>query len=290
MRYEGMVYRPPSEAYSLIVQITIGCSHNRCTFCSMYRDKKFRVRDVKEVIEDLRYARMQYSRVDRIFLADGDALCLSNDKLLYILKAINELFPECSRVGIYGSAKDALRKTPEELRELKANNVGIIYIGAESGSDQVLKAIEKGSDARELIEGVRKIEDSGIMASVTFISGMAGLEGYEEHAIKTGEMISKMEPSYASLLTLMVEPQAPLYKDIQEGRFQVLKGADVIKETLLLVENINVTKKCIFRSNHASNYLSLKGNLPEDKEKMIEQLKAAIEDTSVLKFEGLRRL
>ncbi len=174
MRYEGDIYRPPSEAYSLLIQVTIGCSHNKCTFCSMFKDKRFRVREISEVLEDLETARKTYRRVEKIFLCDGDALCLSNDKLLVILNRIRELFPECKRVSVYGSAKDVLRKTEEELKTLRENGIGMIYLGAESGSQKVLDAICKGVTREQMIEAVHKIEDAGIKSSVTFISGLAG--------------------------------------------------------------------------------------------------------------------
>ncbi len=290
MRYEGSVYRPPSEAYSLIIQVTLGCAHNDCTFCSMFKDKKFRVRDVSEVMEDLEMARKTYRHVEKIFLADGDALVLTNEKLMIILKKIEELFPECKRVGIYGSPQDVLRKKPEELEQLRDNGVGIIYIGAESGSDRVLKAIKKGATRAEIIEAIKKIEAAGIDSSVTFISGLSGAEGWEEHAIDSGTMISESQPAYVGLLTLMVEPDAPLYKDIQDGTFQFLSPIGVIKETILMLENMNVERSCVFRSNHASNYIALKGTLPQDKDKMIDSLKSVLNREDLLKNDSLRML
>lgn len=290
MRYEGSVYRPPSEAYSLIIQVTIGCAHNKCTFCSMFKDKQFRIRKPEEVLEDLEMARRYYSHVEKIFLADGDALVLSNKALLTILNRIKELFPECKRVGVYGSPQDVLRKKPEELKELKEHGVGIIYIGAESGSDRVLAEIQKGATRRELIDAVRKIEDSGIAASVTFISGLAGQNNWKEHAIESGTMISEMEPSYVSLLTLMLDPMAPIYRDVMDGTFECLTKEQVMDEAELLLENIEVTKPCVFRSNHASNYLSLKGDLPKDKEKMLDQICLAKKNTEMLKDERFRML
>lgn len=290
MRYEGSVYRPPSEAYSLIIQVTIGCAHNDCTFCSMFKDKKFRVRDVDEVIEDLNIARKTYRNVNRIFLADGDALVLTNKKLLVILDKINELFPECERIGIYGSPQDVLNKTPEELIELKEHGVGIIYIGAESGSDTVLKKIKKGATRAEIIEAIKKIEDSGVKSSVTFISGLGGVENWEEHAVDSGTMISESEPSYVGLLTLLVEPTAPMHKEIKSGELKLLSPMDVVKETKLMLENINVSKPCVFRSNHASNYVTLKGTLPQDKASMLEQLEAVMGREDLLKNDNLRML
>ena len=290
MRYEGSVYRPPSEAYSLIIQVTIGCAHNKCTFCTMFKDKRFRVRKVNEVLEDLESARKHYRRVERIFLADGDALVLQNKDLLVILEHIEKLFPECERVGIYGSPQDVLRKSKEELEELRDHGIGIIYIGAESGSDKVLADIVKGATRAEIIEAVKRIEASGIQSSVTFISGLAGKDGWEDHATQSGTMISEMEPSYVGLLTLITEPGCELYQDIKEGRFQLLSPMEVLAETALLLENINVTKTCVFRSNHASNYVSLKGDLPRDKERMLNQLRDAMNNAEMLKDDRFRML
>lgn len=290
MRYEGDIYRPPSEAYSLLVQVTVGCTHNKCTFCSMFKNKRFHLRNMDEVMEDLEEARKLYRYVERIFLCDGDALCLSNRKLLVILQKIQELFPECRRVNVYGNATDVLHKTPEELRELYENGVRMIYIGAESGSEKVLKDVCKGVTGEQLIEAVHKIEDSGIQASVTFISGLVGKDGWREHAIESGRMISRMNASYVALLTLMVEPAAPLYEKIQSGEFRLLSPEEVIAETYLMIENMNPEKPCVFRSNHASNYLSLKGTLPEDKEAMLAKLRRAMKDSGMLKDERFRML
>lgn len=290
MRYEGDIFRPPSEAYSLLIQITIGCSHNKCTFCSMFKDKTFRVRDVEEVIEDLEMARAAYSRVEKIFLCDGDALCLSNSKLLIILKRIKELFPECKRVSVYGSAKDILRKTNEELKALKNAGIGLIYLGAESGSDKVLLEINKGATVKEQIEAVQKAEAAGIPTSVTFISGIAGKAGWRNHAIETGRMITKMNASYVSLLTLMLDERAPIVERIQKGELELLSPEEVLEETYLMLEHAHPTKSCVFRSNHASNYISLKGNLPEDRERMMLQLQRGMDNTSMLKDERFRML
>ena len=290
MRYEGSVYRPPSEAYSLIVQVTIGCAHNDCTFCSMFKDKKFRVRDMKEVFQDFDMARKYYRRVERIFLADGDALVLATDKLVLILDYIKKLFPECERVTIYGSPQDVLRKTPEELIELRDKGISMIYIGAESGSDKVLKDVCKGATREEIITAVKKIEAAGIQASVTFISGLGGKDNWREHAIDTGTMISEMEPSYVGVLTLLVERTAPLHADIRSGKFELLSAEEVVVETSLMMENINVNKTCVFRSNHASNYVALRGDLPKDKEKMLAQLAHVMKNSRNLKDERFRAL
>lgn len=290
MRYEGDIYRPPSEAYSLLLQVTVGCTHNKCTFCSMYKDKKFHLCRMDEVIEDLEDARKSYKYVERIFLCDGDALCLSNEKLMIILKKIQELFPECKRVNVYGRANDVLHKTPDELKELYENGVKMIYLGAESGSDEVLKKIQKGETAEDLIKAVHAIEESGIKASVTFISGIAGKAGWREHAVKTGEMISKMNASYVALLTLMLDPRASIMREVESGELELLTPEEIVAETYLMMEHMNPTKPVVFRSNHASNYLSLRGNLPEDKQHMMGLLKKAMEDIGMLKDERFRML
>ena len=311
MRYEGDIYRPPSEAYSYLLQVTIGCSHNKCTFCSMFKAKQFRVRKIEEVMEDLEAARRYYSRVGRIFLCDGDALCLKTDKLIPILDRIKELFPECERVGIYARSSDVLRKTDDELRELVAHGLGIVYIGAESGSDAVLKKINKGVTREEIKESVRRCEEAGLPTSVTFISGMGGKAMWKEHAVETGTLIAEMGASYVGLLTLMVSPDAPIYNEIQSGEFEILSGEEVVAETHLLLECTDLEKAkstygeylvsnldgavefprpCVFRSNHASNYVSLRGDLPKDREYMLGLLEKAMDNIGLLKDERFRML
>lgn len=290
MRYEGKVYRPPSEANSLILQVTIGCAHNQCTFCGMYKGEQFRIRPLDEVLEDLNWARAHYKYIEKVFLADGDALVLKNETIVKLMDTIDELFPECKKISIYGSPQDVLRKAPEEMRELKEKGLDMIYIGGESGSNKVLKDIKKGVNVDQLVEAVRKIEDAGIEASVTFISGIGGRDHWEEHAVETGKAISRMSPSYVGLLTLMVEPGTELYDDIRSGIFTPLTPEEVMDETYLLLENTNVEKKCVFRSNHASNYLSLKGDLPTDKDAMLRQIDRARQNKGMLKDERFRLL
>ena len=290
MRYIGDIYRPPSEAYSLLVQVTIGCSHNKCTFCNMYKAKQFKVRKPEEVLEDLAWARSHYNRVERIFLCDGDALCLANHKLLVILDYIKEHFPECERVTTYGRATDVIRKTDEELRELKEHGLEMVYIGAESGSQKILDKVNKGETREELFEGVQRLEKAGIKTSVTFISGLAGPDDWEEHAIETGKMIAEMNASYVSLLTLMLQPPAPLLDDYRDGKFKLLTAEEVLAETCLMLQYARPSKPCVFRSNHASNYVSLRGNLPMDNESMIASLKRCMENRGLLKDERFRML
>ena len=278
MKYEGSVYRPPSEAYSLIVQATIGCAHDKCTFCSMYKDKQFRLRPVSDVVDDLREARRTYRKIERIFLADGDALVTGTENLLALLKEISVLFPECERVTVYGSPGDVLRKPPEELELLRENGLKIVYIGAESGDDEVLRRVKKGADADEIITAIRKLEEAGIQASVTFISGLGGLELSEKHAVGSARIITESRPSYAALLTLLLEPGAPMYEDVKSGKFSFMTPEQIAVETLLLLSLARPETECVFRSNHASNYVPLKGTLPYDNDRLMKTLEAALKN------------
>lgn len=288
MKYEGNVFRPPSEANSLIIQVTIGCSHNTCTFCPMYADKKFRFRSFDEVFRDLKEARLEGTQAKRIFFADGDALCLSTDKLLQLLDAAKAIFPECERIGIYGRADNILRKTEEELRLLKSAGLGVIYLGAESGSATVLKRVHKSETPEDMIEAVHRAEEAGIPVSVTFISGLGGRELTEEHARETGKMISAMGASYIGLMTLMLAPSTPMFDDAQSGIFEPLSSPEVLKELELILENAFCEKECVVRSNHASNRLVLKGCLPQDKEHLLAQVRSAMRDEKLLRPDGYR--
>lgn len=276
MRYEGTIYRPPSEGRSLIIQATVGCTHNKCTFCPMYKDKKFHIRKFEDILDDLKEARCDYPYVERIFFADGDALCLATDKLLEILKAASALFPECRRIAVYSRASHILRKSDEELISLRNAGLGIVYIGAESGSEEVLLRVNKGETPQEILDGIQKAERLGIKASVTFISGLGGKELMYEHAEKTGKMIGQMGASYVGLLTLLPAPGTKMFQDTVDGRFIPLNKLEVEQELKLILENANCEKPCVFRSNHASNHLVLSGTLPQDRAVMIEQVNATI--------------
>lgn len=289
LRYEGAVYRPPSEARSLIIQATLGCSHNKCTFCSMYKDKPFRARAFEDVENDLRYARSMYSHVRRIFLADGDALILSFEKLSRILLCIKELFPECERVGIYGTSKSINIKTLEELVELKKLGLGIIYLGLESGNEEILRRIKKGETAEDIVKAGKKVKESEILLSVTAISGLGSQELKDEHAIDTAKSLSAMKPDFIGFLALMVEREAELYKDVLNGNFKLLTPIEIVEEMILFLKNID-SEGSVFRSNHASNYFSLYGDLNKDVPSMLAELEEVLKDDALLKAECFRRL
>lgn len=289
MRYEGALYRPPSEAYSLIVQVTIGCSHNKCTFCSMYKDDDFRIRSLEEIIADFKSERKRYHHVKRVFLADGDALIIKMDKLVKILEAIKEIFPECERVGVYGSPRSVLLKSKEELLKLKSLGLGIVYIGLESGSDKVLTNIKKGVNAKDMVEAGQRVVDSGIELSITLISGIGGKADSKIHAIESAQVLNQINPNYVGLLTLLLEGGTELNADVQDGKFELLTANEVLLETKMLIEKLEL-ENCVFRSNHASNYLALKGTLSEDKALLLHKIEEALKDGGLDKKDRYRRL
>jgi radical SAM superfamily enzyme YgiQ (UPF0313 family) len=291
MRYYGTVVRPPSEAGSYILQVTYGCSHNDCIFCCTYLDKPFQVRPADEVMEDIAMAGRYMPDTRRVFLADGNALVLSNRRLLPILDALGETFPRLERIGIYGHAKDILHKSEEELKQLLERKLSIIYLGMESGNDEVLRRAKKGATAQENIDAVRRAQAAGIAVSVIAILGLGGVQMWREHAVDTGRGVSAMDPAYFSLLTLMVVPGTELHRLVASGEFLVPEPMEMLQEMRVIIQNIEGVSHCVFRTNHASNYLPLAGTLPEDKERLLLTIDRALaEGESVLRPEFLRAL
>lgn len=275
MKYEGVVYRPPSEANSLIVQVTIGCAHNTCTFCNMYKSKDFRVRRMEEIMADLQEAHDGYGAyVRKVFLADGDALVMKTEDLLTILHAIKRLFPGAERVASYGTAGDILRKTEEELALLKKAGLGIIYVGAESGDNEILSEIHKDVTAEEVIEAGQKLKRCGIHTSVTLISGLGGRTKVGQHALSCAKLISAMNPEYASFLTLRLYEGTPMYDDVVEGRFEKITADEIVDEMKVFLDNVD-SPGTVFRTNHASNYVVLAGTLNRDIPAMLKTLSDA---------------
>ena len=289
MRYYGSVYRPPSEAYRLIVQVTYGCSHNTCAFCGMYKEKRFALRPLAEVLEDFHLARQYYRNVGRIFLADGDALIRKVSDLVTILDTIRELFPECERVSSYASPTSLQIRTDEELQLLRDKGLTLLYMGLESGCDDVLKLMRKGHTSAEIVECGQKVKRNGIGLSVTAITGLGGPELMEAHAVDTARALNAMNPEYIGILTLVVEDGTPLQDWVREGKFHLLTPAQVLQETKLMVESFD-SPGSVFRMNHASNYLSLKGTLNEDKEAMLAQIRRAEQHMETLRPEGWRQV
>ena len=289
MRYKGKVYRPPSEAYSLIVQVTYGCSHNRCAFCDMYDDKHFSMRPMAEIREDFELARRVYRRVERVFLADGDALMRRTEDLAEILGLVYGLFPECQRVTCYASPTSLQVKSEDELRLLRARGLKMVYMGLESGCDAVLTRMQKGHDAAAIVAAGQKARRCGLTLSVTAISGLGSVELWQQHAVDTAKAVSEIKPDYLGLLTLMVEPGTPLESWVKDGSFTLLSPPEVLKEPELFLRNVD-SEGTVFRANHASNYLTLKGTLNGDRDALLGQIAAALAGRRDLKPEFLRAL
>ena len=289
MRYYGSVYRPPSEARSLIVQVTYGCSHNTCAFCSMYKEKRFAIRPLEEILEDFHMARQVYRHVEKVFLADGDALVRKAEELYMILDTVRELFPECRQITSYASPGSIRIRTEDELRTLRKKGLSMVYMGLESGCDEVLKRMRKGNTAADIVAMGRKVRACGIALSVTAITGLGGSELLERHAVETAEAFNAMNPEYIGMLTLMVEEGTPLYDWVRTGEFKLLTQPEVLQETRLLVEHLD-TPGSVFRMNHASNYLVLKGTLNEDRDAMLAQIDYAQQHLEALRRESWRRL
>ena len=275
MHYSGAVYRPPSEAHSLIVQCTLGCSHNKCAFCIMYKEKQFSINPLEQVLSDLAEARTYYARIERIFLADGDALILPMDYLLSVLDYIREHFPECERVSAYASTKALMRKSDEELQTLRERGLQMVYVGLETGYEPLLKKYDKGVTAEEIIEHSLRAKAAGMTLSVTAINGMGGKEQSEEHAIATAAALSRIKADYVAMLTLRVYSGTPLHDWIERGELTMLGPQELALENRLILQHID-SDGSVFRSNHASNYLPLKGTLNRDRDALIAQIDAAL--------------
>ena len=254
------------------MQVTIGCAHNKCTFCTMYKDKQFRVRKKEEVLEDFQMAYDTYGdRIRRIFLADGDALIVRTPDLLDILNFIREKFPSTERVTSYGTPGDILRKSEEELKSLARAGLDMVYMGAESGDAVTLERINKGVTREEIIEAGQKLRRCGIRSSITLISGLGGRERKREHAVESAKLISAIKPDYVGFLTLMLDESTEIYRQIQAGEMELLTPEEVVEEMRLFLTNVD-SQGTVFRANHASNYVILKGNLNEDIEEMLQRL------------------
>ena len=276
MRYHGTVIRPPSEADSYILQVTYGCSNNQCTFCGTYLDKPFQARKVDGVLEDIQLSAQLIPGARRVFLADGDALVLSTRRLLQILDELMENFPHLERVGSYATAQNILNKSDSDLATLRDKGLKILYLGLESGSDEVLTKVNKGVSAGEMIQAVHKAKKAGMLVSIIGILGLGGPELSAQHAEETGRVVSQMDPDYFSMLTLMLMPGTRLHQDWSEGKFILLQPEEMLLELRQVIANTEGLTNCVFRTNHASNYLPLRGTLDEDKVRLLETLDIAL--------------
>ncbi|NLW90834.1 MAG: radical SAM protein [Syntrophomonadaceae bacterium] len=292
MRYEGNIFRPPSEARSYILQCTVGCSHNRCTFCAMYKDKKYRVRSLDEIKTDIRMAKQYYGDLEKVFLADGDALAMDTSDLVEIITYLKESFPSLRHIGIYASPDSILQKEISELTALKAAGLTIAYLGVETGDPELLQDIRKGVTYDEMVDAGRRIRRAGILLSVTVLLGLAGRSPKAvDHAVNTAKICNDMNPDYIGALVLMLVPRTELFRRQEKGEFELPGPFEILDEMRILIDHLNV-QGTEFRSNHASNYLPIKGRLPDDKEKMLKLINDMIakEDRRYLRPDYLRAL
>ncbi len=276
MRYEGTIYRPPGERHSYLLQATVGCSHNGCTFCHMYKDKRYHVRPLADILEDIKLASIYYGDIPRVFICDGDAMDIPTEDLLTILNTLYAAFPSLHKVGIYASPGSALNKTPDELRKLREAGITRVYIGVESGSDEVLKAVHKGVNAEEMLEAGIRLRTAGFDLWAMILLGLAGTgEAGEKHALASAEIINKMQPRHLSLLSLVVEEGTVLWRQCQSGEFVCAAPEEILGEVRAMVENLTVDP-LHFTCDHASNYLPLKGTLPDERETFLHALNEAL--------------
>jgi len=282
MRYEGEIYRPFSEANSYLLQCTIGCSHNKCTFCGMYKNKKFRIRSLDEIYEDIAMAAKAYPETEKVFLCDGDAISIDNKELLLIIKKLNQTFPRLRHIASYVGPTNLLQKTEEELLEIKNAGLNKLYIGIESGDEQVLSDINKGVSLSEMREACMKIYKLGFNVSSMMLIGIAGKGNKSrEHAINTAKLVNETHPQYLAAMTYTPVPGTQLFNSIQRGDFTPLSPEETLNEIKILIENIDIDLK--FVGTHVSNFVPLTGKLPEEKKQMIDTINMALNNPGLLR-------
>lgn len=291
MHYEhpNRVIRPPSEAYSILLQATVGCSHNKCTFCGAYKGLRFKIKPEERILADIAYAARHFEDVRRVFICDGDALIIPQRRLLGILKEIERRLPWVTRVGLYANSKGIDLKTDEELAELAAHGLKIAYMGLESGDDLTLEKVKKGADAEKMIRMGKKIRRAGIKLSLTVLLGLAGRERSRIHAEATGRVLSEIDPEYVGALSLMLIPGTPLHEAYASGRFALIEPMEMLMELRTMIAHTHLTRG-LFHANHASNYLPIKARLPKDQEATLRRIDEALAGSIKLKPEWLRAL
>ncbi len=289
MHYEKMIIRPPSEANSILLQVTLGCSHNKCTFCGTFREKRFNIKKDDVIFEDIEFARANCRRQNRLFICDGDALIVPQKRLVPILERIRERLPWVERIGVYANTKSIKMKTEEELEQLRNLGVKIAYMGLESGDDKVLKDIRKGATAEKMISMGRKLKRAGIKVSVTVLLGLGGKDGSINHARETGRVLTAMDPDFVGALSLMLIPGTELHDQYKAGDFKLLGPEEMLTELGGMIAATTLTNG-LFHANHASNYLPIRARLPRDKEKTLELISQALAGNVPLKPEHMRAL
>ena len=289
MEYRGTVIRPPSEAFSLILQVTLGCSHNRCAFCGTYRDKPFAVRPRQEIIRDLESAARSCPDSRKVFLADGDVLVLGVQRLAELFADIRSRLPEVRRISLYGSAANILRLKREELARLKSLGLSRVYMGLESGHGPTLRRMGKGSTPEEMIRAGRRIREAGLFLSVTCLLGLGGQEYSKDHARDTARVLTAMGPSQVAILTLMILENTELALWQARGEFTLPDRNGLLRELRRIIACLGPIR-CQVQANHASNYLALDGRWPRDRERFLARIDTALAGECCLRPESARRL
>jgi len=289
MHYEGNIIRPPSEANSILLQVTVGCSRNKCTFCGTYRGERFRIKSDAVIDADIAFAAQHCRRQRRVFLCDGDALIIPQKRLMRILKNIAANLPWVTRVGAYANAKSLKMKSAAELQALRAEGLGILYMGLETGDDETLARINKGADADTMVAMGRKARENGFKLSVTVLLGIAGRDRSQIHARETGRVLTAIDPDYVGALSLMLIPGTPLQKDYEAGRFSLIEPTEMLAELRTMIAHTDLSSG-LFHANHASNYLPIRARMPKDKDSTLELIDRALAGRIQLKPEYLRAL
>ena len=288
--YDYPLYRPPSEANSLIFQVTLGCSFNKCSFCNMYRTKEYSEESWEEIKSEIDIVSKSFPQTERIFLADGDAINLRTEKLVQILDYIKEKFQNLERISCYAMPKNLLQKSPDELTLLNNKGLDMVYIGIETGNDILLKKITKGATSKSIIDACNRAKKSGFIISCMIILGIGGKKYSIDHIKETARVVSAVSPNFLAALTLIIEDGVydEFMKKFSEP-FETLDDTLILNELEMLLNDINPITPIVFRANHASNVYSIGGNLPEDKEKMLELVRSLKEHPELLKPKVLRR-
>jgi len=289
MHYEGMMIRPPSEANSILLQVTLGCSHNKCTFCGTFREKRFNIKKDDIIFQDIEFAKTHCQRQDRLFICDGDALIVPQKRLVNILERIKERLPWVKRVGLYANTKGIAMKSDEQLKELRDLGVKIVYMGLESGDDIILKEIKKGADSSKMIKMGKRVRQAGIQLSITVLNGLGGRKSSKSHALETGRVLSAIDPEFVGALSLMLVPGTELFEQHEKGDFELINPEEMLEELRLMIASTHLSNG-LFHANHASNYLPIRAKLPEEKEKTLELISQALKGNMALKPEHMRAL
>ena len=289
MHYEGMMIRPPSEANSILLQVTLGCSHNKCTFCGTFREKRFNIKKDDIIFEDIEFAREHCKRQNRLFICDGDAMIVPQKRLVKILNQIKIRLPWVERVGLYANTKGIGMKTDEQLKELKELGVTLVYMGLESGDDQILKKICKGADSTKMIKMGKRIKKTGMQLSVTVLVGLGEKKKSHQHAVGTGRVLTAIDPDFVGALSLMLVPGTELNDQYEKGDFELLSPEEMLEELGVMISTTNLSNG-LFHANHASNYLPIRAKLPKEKEETLELISQALKGKIELKPEFMRAL